>query len=298
MNLTILGDPHITEDSIPELRDIFQETVSYGNKEKETLIILGDYYDNKRPSPKELYFGTKSIDFLKKYFKQIVLLTGNHAELAKDLSNVDYLEFLNIIVCDEYEVTEKKENPGIFFGHFMTNESLLNYGYYDRDRTIGQLEKYQFVLLGHQHTFQEVRKTIYHLGSCRWVTYGEKEDKEKYLCKVEGDKFNFIPLKSPIPIKEVLSIEELKDIPIKTKVLLSYKNFEQYKNEIVAIQNWKSKFYAFKIKLDFQEMPAIDKQYDSDYETIFNSFLNNIKDNEVKKLLKEHFLEAKENYIR
>jgi len=295
MNLLVVGDTHITVDSIEEVRDIFQEISSYGTKDT-TLVILGDMYDLKRPSPKELYFGTYSIDFLKNFFKNIVLLTGNHAELEKELTNVDYLKFLNITICDEYEITESKDNSGIFFGHFMTNQSMMQFGIQDKNRNIESLSKYQLVLLGHQHNFQKLTDTIFHLGACRWVSYAEVKDISKYICKIEGDKIDFISLQSPIPMKEVNSIEELKDINSRTKILLTYKSFEKYKNEIKEIIKWKSKFSKFKIKLDFQEMLAIDKQDKAeDYDIIFNSFLNNIKDIEVRQLLQESFNDIKKN---
>lgn len=300
MTLLVCGDTHITIDSIEELRDIFQEVSTYGTKDT-ILVILGDMYDLKRPSPRETYFGTYSINFLKQYFKDIVLLTGNHAELEKELTNVDYLKFLNITVCDEYEISESKDNAGIFFGHFMTNVSKMQFGKEDKDRNIDALSEYKLVLLGHQHSFQKLTDTVFHLGSCRWTSYSEINDKEKYICKIDGDKVDFITLKSPFPMKEVNSIKELKEVNPKTKILLTYNSFEQYKNEIKEIGKWKDKFKKFKIKLDFQELQIMEyvKCKDgSDYETLFNTFLTSIKDAEVRKLLEESYNFIKEDTIQ
>ncbi len=297
MQIRVLGDPHVTEDSIEELQDVFLEITKDSDNEKEYLVILGDFYEKKRPTPKELYFGTRTMAFFKSKFKEVILLTGNHAELEKNFSNVDYLKFLNIIVCDEYEITNQKETPGIFFGHFMTNESLMHYGHYDKDRTLSQLVKYRFVFLGHQHSFQKLKDNVFHLGSCRYVTFAEVGDKAKFYCKIDGEKYDFIELKSPVPMKEVFSINELRNINTKTKVLITYTDFNQYKNEVQELTKIKDKFYQFKIKLNLKEMPGIDKQENADYETIFNSFLNNLKDKEIKQILKEHFDAAKANYI-
>lgn len=296
MRIAVLGDTHITEDSIEELGGVFKEVWELGTS-KTTLVIVGDFYDNKRPSPDEIYFGTKMISRSKHYFRNVILLTGNHAMLGKmDISNVDYLKYLGITVSEEYLFPLEK----IYFGHFMTNKSLLHYGSWDKDRPITELRQYKLTILGHQHSFQELEKDIYHIGSCRWVHFGEVRDKEKYIMTINNDKYDFIELTSPVPMIEVFSLEELLDVDFNSKVLITYKDFEQYKNEVIELNKKKNNYYQFKIKLDFPEIKDYHRLYaiPEDYKVMFTVFLHSIKDMEVRQMLEKQFNDSKDNYIK
>jgi len=223
MNKLIFADPHITEKSIPELEKIFQEIYQ---QEADELIMLGDYYNNKKPNAKEILFGTKwAVRFMNKY-KKVIFLRGNH-DRTQDVSAIDYLQYLGIKVVDDY--VDEDNN---FYGHCFTDQSKYEYGTYKY--TVSQLAPYNMVFLGHQHSFQAIKGHIWHIGSVRYVGFNEVCDKSKYLLKL-GKKPEFIPLKSPIPMKNVKSVKELPNINPKTKVRCLVSSFSQFKREINEI---------------------------------------------------------------
>ena len=200
MKKLIIGDSHITEKTIPELEIIFQEIYK---KEVDELIHLGDFYDSKRPNAKEILFGTKWAVKFKEKYKKVIFLRGNH-DKTQNISAIDYLQYLGIKVVEDY--IDENNN---FYGHFMTNQSKYEYGTYKY--TVSQLAHYNYVFLGHQHSYQELGGHIWHLGSVRYVGFNEVCDKSKYILKL-GEKLEFIPLKSPIPMVDVKTINELNKI--------------------------------------------------------------------------------------
>jgi len=118
--MLVFTDPHITEDSIDELNINFSELLSNKSDtcKPTTCICVGDFYDKKRPSPKEINFGTKVAVTLKQTFKKCIMIRGNHAEID-DVSNVDYLSHLG------WEVYDELNYNNWFFGHFHTEKYSL-----------------------------------------------------------------------------------------------------------------------------------------------------------------------------
>jgi len=138
------ADPHISEDSLLELEEIFTEICT---AKGDLLIMLGDYYESSKPTAKELEFGTKWAYFFKKIYKKVVFVKGNH-DKDREGSVVDYLQYLGIEIVNEYV-----DDEGIFYSHFMTDKSTYEYGTYYKK--ISELKKYNFVMLGHQHCVSE-----------------------------------------------------------------------------------------------------------------------------------------------
>jgi len=284
MTKLIITDPHITEKSIPELEKVFQEIYQ---QEADELLMLGDYYNNKRPTAKEILFGTKwAVKFVEKY-KNVIFLRGNH-DRTQDVSAIDYLRYLGIEVVDDY--VDEDNN---FFGHFMTNESKYEYGSYKY--TVSQLSHYNMVFLGHQHSFQAIKGHIWHLGSVRYVGFNEVCDKSKCLLKL-GEKPEFIPLKSPIPMVDVKSVKELPNINPNTKVRCLVTSFDQFKREINEISKYKDKFSEFKLKLEFgtvlkNETTIPKDKTKKNLQQLITQYIEKIEDKDVKELLKKQMEE-------
>ena len=198
----IFSDPHIEEQNIQELDNIFAEIISYDDN-SEYNICLGDWYHNKRPTPKELEFGTRWA----KYFnekKDFILLKGNHPEINEEISSIDYLRYLGIEITDTYI------NNNIYFAHKSTEKSEMrcssNVPYFKKfEISIKELEEYDLVILGHQHNYQRITNNIYHLGSCINTTFNEIGQK-KYIVRIINNTresartLDFIELKSVIPM--------------------------------------------------------------------------------------------------
>ena len=242
MRTIIFGDPHISEKAIPELDSIFTEILK---QEGDTLIMLGDYYDNKRPTAREILFGTEWALKFKKRFKTVIFLRGNH-DKTKEISAIDYLQYFKIKVVDEY--IDKNNN---YYGHFMTNKSLYEYGTFQK--TVKELRQYTYTLLGHQHNPQELEQNMYHLGSIRYCNFNEVVDSYKRIAIIDKGKLEFIKLNSPIPMIDVNSISvvtKLKKRNFKVRLVIS--SFDQFKQEVNEIAKWKDQFVEFKVKLDFR----------------------------------------------
>ncbi|KKL12335.1 hypothetical protein LCGC14_2536810, partial [marine sediment metagenome] len=178
----ILGDLHIEEKAIEELKDIFQEIFSY---KADAIIQLGDFYEKNKPSPLELDFGTSIAKQMVEKYKDVTILdgTGKHSVLNGEHAT-RYLQHLGIKTVG---IEHKIEIDGLklFFGHFMTNQSLLEYG--TGKYGIKDLKDYDYVLLGHQHDPQVlVEGKIFHLGSVRWQNFNEASDPYKQIAILEN----------------------------------------------------------------------------------------------------------------
>ncbi len=289
MRTIVFGDPHIKEKAIPELELIFHEIVK---QEGDVLVMIGDYYDNKRPTAQEILFGTKWALRFKQRFKKVIFLRGNH-DKTKDISAIDYLSYFKICVTDDYVDKDR-----IYFGHFMTNKSLYDYGTYQK--TIKQLRLYNKVILGHQHNPQELlEEKMYHLGSIRYCQFNEVTDPYKRIVVIDKGKLEFIKLKSPYPMIDVKNIKELAKIESgNKKVRLIISSFEQFKEEVNEIQKYKNLYTEFKTKLDFsntvsQKQPFPKTVKRKRLQQILREGIAKIEDTDVKNLLQEQLEEIK-----
>ncbi|MHA1437948.1 MAG: metallophosphoesterase [Promethearchaeota archaeon] len=287
--MIIFTDPHIEEKYLDELDDVFKEIYTKGVKGEE-MVMIGDYYERVKLTPKELFFGTQwAWKFAQKFKTTFVI--GNHG-LAGGESIILYLKFVGINVIPEYlaEVGGKK----VYFGHFMTNKSLFEYG--SSAITVKEVEKKaDYILLGHQHNPQELSPTVFHLGSCRYVNFNEVRDKEKQYATVDDfGKLMFYPIKSATQMKDVYSSDELSDILPNTKVRMVIKSYEQFKKEINGLAQWRDKFIEFKVKLDFEKSKASTQvkreiKKEQSLEKLVYKWISTIKDPDVQQVLKEVF---------
>ncbi len=279
MKKLIFTDPHITDSSIKELEDIFQEILTYN---AEQMIMIGDWYDKNKPSPAELLFGTKWACGFQKKYKKVVFLRGNHDQL-NSANAIDYLQYFGIQIVDDY-VTKSN----VFFSHCMLHTSMLAYG--TGKYGIKDLAKYKYAFLGHQHNYQKLAKNIYHPGSCRYQNFNESTDKNKYIVILEDYKLQFIPLKSPIKMFDFTSLEELEKADTNIKARLIFSSFDQFKKSINELHKYKSKFHTFKVKLNFEkEVESVEKADTSNkkLEEILEDGIARVKDKQVRDLLKE-----------
>jgi len=288
MRTIIFGDPHISEKVIPELDSIFSEILK---QEGDILICLGDYYDNKRPTAREILFGTEWAVKFRKRFKKVIFLRGNH-DKTREISAIDYLQYFKIKLVDEY--IDKDNN---YYGHFMTNKSLYEYGTFQK--TVKELRQYTYTLLGHQHNPQELEKNMYHLGSVRYCQFNEVTDPYKRIAVIDNGKLKFIRLNSPIQMADVYSLEQLTNNDYEhMKIRLVIKNFSDFKNWINDISKIKNRYPEFKVKLDFrntvsrkQPLPKTVKR--KRLQEILREGIAKIEDTDVKNLLQEQLKEIK-----
>jgi DNA repair exonuclease SbcCD nuclease subunit len=277
MTKIIFTDPHIEENALEELELIFKEIFKY---QADMLIMIGDYYDKRKPTTKEILFGTKWAYFFKKKFSKIIFVKGNH-DKTQDISAINYLEYIGIECVDDYT-----DEQNTYYGHFMTEKSLMEYG--THEKTLAELRQYSYVLLGHQHSFQELAPNIYHLGSCRYINFNEAKDDGKYIILNYNNSWDRRKLMSVIPMIETSSIKELPNIQANTKVCMVINSYQQFKNEINELNKWKEKFIELKIKLNFKvETTNIQeaKQEQRKLEEVLRQGIGKVQDQDVKDLL-------------
>jgi len=294
-----LSDPHIDEASIDELDVIFREI--FDKYDGNELYLLGDYYNKKHPTPLEITFGTKWMAIFKGKYKRVFALTGNHEEIDKKCSTIEYLQYLGIRICTDeitihtktLEVDKYMQQGIIILGHFFidkSNKVFTKYRYCLKDIE----NDYDYILLGHQHGFQKMSEKAYHLGSIRYITFNELEDNCKHIALIKDGKIEFPILNSVIPMIEVFDSDKLPIINPRTKVRLTVKSFEQFKREVNNFDKWRKRFTNFKVKLDFEEMktPENGKDEKEQFKSMkdrVNEWFKRIKDEDVKNELKEVF---------
>lgn len=284
-DILCIGDPHIEEEAVDELEDIFTEIISYKAKK---LIILGDYYTKNRPTAKELEFGTKWIKGFLEYYGEVILLKGNHGKVANNISCVDYLQYLSTSYeNDDHELIENRvkivedyeiETPKTYFGHFMINESALAFG--SGEKSLEDLKAYDYVVLGHQHKFQQITPKICHLGSIRRVDYGEASYDTPQLLAFDRSKPIYLPLVSYTTMKTAYGIGQMRDIFEETKglckIYIIFKTFNQFLNEIEEVNKLKEKFIDMKIKLDFEKEKQVIVGNKQSFKELFYEFISKL----------------------
>jgi DNA repair exonuclease SbcCD nuclease subunit len=111
-------------------------------------------------------------------------------------------------------VKEYKDGNHLYCGHFSIKESVNNY---DAKLSKEDFVAYLYVFLGHIHSYQLIKPNVVHLGSSRYVSFDEAEDKAKIVALItdygiETEKVHFMKLKSPIPMIQLeLSKEEAQN---------------------------------------------------------------------------------------
>jgi DNA repair exonuclease SbcCD nuclease subunit len=288
MRILLIGDVHIDEPSIEEINTIFNKDI-YSIKADE-VIQLGDLFNSNRPTPKEIKFATELIHKLSILNKKVTLLAGNGShEFLNGVAVIEYLKELSgkiEIITEEHFIRDN-----IYYGHHMLHESKLEYG--TGKCGLKDLKKYNYAILGHQHSFQKFNSKVYHIGSMRYQHFNEVEDKEKYVAVLEDNKLEFIPLSSVIRMRDFYSLEELSEADKNQKVRLVISSFKQFKESLSEITKYKNKFKQFKVKLDFKEdkkeveIAKKDNTEKKKLEEILQEGIDKIEDIEVRKLIEE-----------
>jgi len=283
MRTCIFTDPHINESSIDELKDIFREIASESDS-KTILVCVGDWLDHKRPTPREVTFSAKWGRRFRAMFHSFVIVQGNHPTISNETSAIDYLQYLNVIIRDRLELDD------MYFGHHFHDNSWSKY---DEEVPEVDYSKYRFSFLGHEHTWQDLGKNIYHLGSVRYCTFREGHIPNKKYAIVKDHKLEWKEVKSLIPMRIVSDINELDGIDPKTKVRLDFTSLKKFKQDINNISKYKKKFYQFKVKLDFKTKINTVVKTASNFDELFQGWVSSIEDREVKNLLVDVFKQSR-----
>ncbi|HEY0088633.1 MAG TPA: hypothetical protein VGB37_07305 [Candidatus Lokiarchaeia archaeon] len=203
MKILIATDLHIKESNFEELELVFNEIYQLSIYHQiEEFWLLGDSFDKITPTIKEIDFFS---NFLKQFKDKFVRIVAAPSHESKSVEET-YLTHFGILVDNIQVAPEFKINLGknkIYLGHFMCQESLCGF---KEEKTIKDYEEYDLTLLGHQHSWQQIAKNAYHLGSCSYVNFNEVKDDNKYIAILNDNKglqIDFIKLQTPYPMKVV-----------------------------------------------------------------------------------------------
>lgn len=271
-NILLFSDLHISKSSLKECALILEEIGMLANKYNcDTIINLGDTFDNLKPNSEELdLFAT----FIKRLNKKMIIIAANSHESESHVNSiVNHFGILNENITIVKEFIDENR---LYCGHFSIKESLKNY---DAKLTKEDLKQYKQAWLGHIHSFQKIKPNVCHLGSSRYVSFDEANDKKVVGIitnyKEESEKTGFIALNSCYPMKEyivsnstksndlpqqnpmknVLSIAQcdsiLASLESNTKIKVKILDFESFKQFLPLVSKYTSKFSLFKYETIF-----------------------------------------------
>jgi DNA repair exonuclease SbcCD nuclease subunit len=323
-NVLLFGDLHLTQKDIVECKQILDEIVQLVKTNNvDTLIDLGDTFDNLKPTSQEL-------DLFASFIKEvniplIILVANSHESTTEEDSIVNHFGILSDKVTI---VKEFKDDNYLYCGHFIVKEAKKNFGAKISKLT---LKQYKFVFLGHQHSKEIIKPNICQLGSVRYVNFDEVEDTNKVVALItdyhkDEARVHFIPIFNANPMitidlaqnrenkeqnetlntkesksqaqsssKKTLSLDEcqktLNSLDSKTKVKIRIHDFESFKQFLSLVSRYTSKFSVFKYETEF-EVISVNKQNCqlTETNTFKESFLKWLEAQEIDVQIKDILL--------
>lgn len=189
MKFLISSDFHLNErnrlnDYIKNLKEI--EKISQKAK-PDYYVVVGDIFDKRRPSPLELKVFSEHINKMR--VSQINIIIGNHDEVGKDLTTLDWIKSKRIEVSKVKVYNVKGKT--IYFAHRTLSEAKLGPKEIHIEGISYKKLKYDAIVCGHIHKSQVLSKKnplALIPGSIERVNFGERgEEKWVWLLDV-GDK--------------------------------------------------------------------------------------------------------------
>lgn len=188
MKYLAIGDVHISssnrlDDRIAVLNQIVDIAIE---RKVDKTLWLGDIFDSRHPNPQETGVLYDIVQRLIDNNIEVVLLIGNHDE-SKGYTTLDVFEKLK--VKGVKVVTSNHIEDGIYLGHFLVSELVLNSGFIlpnviTADQLITRFPEPTLYLLGDNHKPSEFSvgdKTLYSLGSVDRNNFGERQNEPRVL---------------------------------------------------------------------------------------------------------------------
>jgi len=186
MKLVVGADFHINEDRrFTDTSNLLQYILEQVSRiHPEYLVILGDIFDKRRPTPREMRLLNKWLMAIKdSVYDGIVLLEGNH-DLDRDVSALSYLQDLAIdkvlVVRPPYKL------EGFYFDHVQISGAVADNGFaLEQGQTLTSVtaanpECHTFAF-GHLHKPQVLHENprAFYAGSLDKISFAEAEDKKR-----------------------------------------------------------------------------------------------------------------------
>ena len=278
--ILVFSDLHIDLENIQECISIMNEIKSYIKDYRiSELVTIGDIFDKYNPSNDEI---NAFCNFLKEInIKTHIVVAPSHESITPENNIFKHFELLNPNIKTYFKELVLNN---IYFGHFTVKESLKGF---NETKSIHDFINYQYILLGHQHTWQKIINNAYHIGSSRWVRFDEDHKINKKVAIIHDNNIEFIDLKSPIKILDVLYNSE-NDLPPNRdlKVRLIFKSYLSLLNWLKVSNKYKNYFHVLKIKIDFENLEISKLQENKKVESYAQELLNWIDKNNVDEKIK------------
>lgn len=278
--ILVFSDLHIDLENIQECISIMNEIKSYIKDYRiSELVTIGDIFDKYNPSNDEI---NAFCNFLKEInIKTHIVVAPSHESITPENNIFKHFELLNPNIKTYFKELVLNN---IYFGHFTVKESLKGF---NETKSIHDFINYQYILLGHQHTWQKIINNAYHIGSSRWVRFDEDHKINKKVAIIHDNNIEFIDLKSPIKILDVLYNSE-NDLPSNRdlKVRLIFKSYLSLLNWLKVSNKYKNYFHVLKIKIDFENLEISKLQENKKVESYAQELLNWIDKNNVDEKIK------------
>ena len=283
--MLVFSDLHIDLENIQECISIMNEIKSIINDHKiNELVTIGDIFDKHNPFNEEI---NTFCNFLKDInVKTYIVVAPSHESITPENNIFKHFELLNPNIKTYFKELILND---IYFGHFTVKESLKGF---NETKSIYDFTNYRCILLGHQHTWQKITNNAYHIGSSRWVRFDEDHKINKKVAIIYNDNIEFIDLKSPIKMLDVLYNSE-NDLPSNSnlKVRLIFKSYSSLLNWLKVSNKYKNYFHTLKIKIDFENLEISKLQETKKVESYVQELLNWVDKNnineKIKNLIKE-----------
>lgn len=186
MKLVVSADYHINEDrrfsDTANLLQFILETVS--RIQPDYFVILGDIFDKRRPSPRELRLLNKWLLQLREsVIGKIIILEGNH-DLDRDVSALSYLQDLAIgkvlVVRPPYKL------DGFYFDHVQLIGAVADNGIQMKEgkllsTIIQENPDCHTLAFGHLHKPQLLKEQplAFYAGSLDKISFAEATDEKR-----------------------------------------------------------------------------------------------------------------------
>lgn len=237
--VVILTDLHLKSSGVYGYLNAQIDTLLrlVNRKIAHTVVINGDVFDRRNPRGREMLALKSLIDGIKA--KQIIINTGNHDCITKDMSmdttlslyesdrvkvvtKAEIIPIANIPFAfiphseDENKIIQdiKDTDPHPLFGHFGFDGSVAN-GSYLYDSYVKKAHfKDRLTFLGHIHKPMQYKSNIYMLGTQYSCSFGEANS-QKYIHELIIRDNEIEVVKKPIDfgIKHIVcTLDEVEDM--------------------------------------------------------------------------------------
>lgn len=155
------------------------------------FIILGDIFDKRRPSPRELRLLNKWLLQMLERVENVILLEGNH-DLDRDVSALSYLQ--DLVVPGVQIVRPPFKLNGFYFDHLQLVGALADNGIALNEgkvlsKVIEDNPDCHTFAFGHLHKPQVLQEKplAFYAGSLDKISFAEVDDKKR-LWVFDGDE--------------------------------------------------------------------------------------------------------------